>query len=77
MEFVIWLEEEKKLSKKSAHDVQSRLGRALNIAKDKEATDQTLSVLENNVEFKGLSMSVKSQLRRAVRLYVEYKQANK
>lgn len=74
MDFVAWLQKEKKLSKKSAYDVKSRLGRALIMTTEKEATKESICILEGDEVFKSLSISVKSHLRRAVRLYLEYKE---
>ena len=65
-------ENEKKLSTKSARDVQSRLARALKILNKEEVTFDSIALLEEKEDFKCLSISVKSQLRRSIRLYCEY-----
>lgn len=72
MDFNLWLTSEKNYSDRAARDVQSRLKRALAFANHKIVSEETLPALEKNQEFRALSMSVKSQLRRAIRLYREY-----
>lgn len=73
MEFKDWLMTEKNYSDRASRDVQSRIKRALAFTDEAEISPETLSKIETNTEFKGLSMSVKSQLRRGIRLYNEYK----
>lgn len=72
MEFREWLMKEKQYSDRASRDVQSRLKRALSLSGEKEITPETLTKIEANMEFKGLSMSVKSQIRRAVKFYQEF-----
>ncbi len=72
MEFREWLMKEKQYSERASRDVQSRIKRALILAGENEISVDTLSKVESNLEFKGLSMSVKSQIRRAVKFYQEY-----
>lgn len=72
MEFREWLIKEKKYSVRASRDVQSRLKRALLLSGEKEITLEIIAKIEANTEFKRLSMSVKSQIRRAVKLYQEY-----
>ena len=72
MEFREWLMKEKNYSDRASRDVQSRLKRALGYAGDESVCPGTMEKLEANAEFKGLSMSVKSQMRRAIRLHTEY-----
>ena len=73
--FKEWLEGEKGLQKTSAKDVASRLRRAgkmvgsLNQLKENGVN---LEQLEKKKEFLSLGVSVKSQLRAAVRHYKEY-----
>ena len=73
MEYSEWLENEKGLSHKVSHDVNSRLKRVYQILSTDDIDDKTISLLETNEHFRSLSMTVKSQLRRSVRLYLEYK----
>ena len=72
MEFIEWLETEKNFTARSAHDVDSRLRRVLSIAKVKQVDSVDFSIVEEIKEFKNLSPDVKSQLRRAYKLYCEY-----
>ncbi len=72
-EFKNWLCEKKIYTERSARDVCSRLKRVY-LLLDKENVDEnTIYSLESNNEFKGLSMSVRSQLRKSVKLFLEYK----
>lgn len=72
--FVKWLETEKGLSARSASDTKSRLNRANDILEfeDPTAPELYLVSIKQLGAFTSLSQSVKSQLRRAVRLYSEY-----
>lgn len=72
MEFREWLMKEKQYSDRASRDVQSRLKRAISLSGEKDITPEILTKIEANTEFKGLSMSVKSQIRRAVKFYQEY-----
>lgn len=67
--FLIWLQENKNMSNRSARDVVSRLKRAMLIINTYKVTNNSLESLNSNSEFKNLSMSVKSQLRRSITLY--------
>jgi DNA (cytosine-5)-methyltransferase 1 len=69
-----WLIETKLLSKKSASDVICRLKRAktfINIDIS-DNTETLLFHLSENPVFKTLTQSVRSQLKRAVRLYKDF-----
>lgn len=70
--FKEWLIQEKGFSKKGSNDVISRLKRVYSILSISEISKKSINSLENNSEFKTLSMSVRSQLRRAIKLYDEY-----
>lgn len=70
--FLIWLQENKNMSNRSARDVISRLKRAMLIINTYKVTNNSLELLNSNSEFKNLSMSVKSQLRRSITLYSEF-----
>lgn len=72
MEFREWLIEDKQYSDRASRDVNSRLKRALYLSGENEISLETLAKIEYNIEFNGLSTSVKSQIRRAVKLYQEY-----
>lgn len=72
MNFVDWICEKKEYSKRSAMDVESRLRRVKDIVGER-INNKTLENLEKNEDFTKLSVSVKSQMRKAIRLYNEYK----
>lgn len=74
--FEDWLVTVKGYSRKASHDVLSRQKRVLNILGTKHLDLETLPILERNSEFLSLTMSVKSQLRRAVRLSLEFENWN-
>lgn len=72
--FRAWLIEHHRLGKKSASDVASRLRRAnaiLKVDSEKNLEDYLYKLSQNN-KTKSLSITVRSQLRRAVKLYWEF-----
>lgn len=73
-EFSNWLKANKSYTDPSANNVSSRLRRALSFYEIDWKLDpcSTIFSLEQTEEFKALTVSVKSQLRRAVKLYCEY-----
>lgn len=73
MDFFEWLETEKGLSRKSSGDVISRLKRVQFILGEKDISDTEINRLEKEENFRILSRTVRSQLRRSVRLYTEFK----
>lgn len=73
MNFSEWLEKEKGMSHKSSHDAASRLKRASIILGVDDMSGMDVKKLEEKESFRALSITVKSQLRRAVRLYEEFK----
>lgn len=76
--FMNWVSEKYKMGDKSARDVVSRLKRVTKyVDVDLPITDEELIFkLEITEEFKNLSMTVKSQLKRSIKLYREYKKEN-
>lgn len=72
--FKSWLEDSKGLSNKSACDVVSRLNRARSIRPIEESAnlERYLFDLSMTDEYKATSSSVKSQMKRAVKLFFEY-----
>ena len=74
-EFLKWLSNEKKLKNRSARDVLSHLSRAKQIIDinqpDLDGEDLAFRMSKSK-EFHLLSPSVKSHLRRSVRLYKEF-----
>ena len=71
--FNSWLCEQKNYKERSARDACSRLRRVYLILNKESVNNDTVEELEKNEEFKELSISVRSQLRKSVRLYLEYK----
>ena len=71
-QFKTWLEENTPYSSAVIGDTVSRLRRADSIL---EITEEEvyLFYLERKPEFKALSMSVKSQIKKAVRLYLTFR----
>lgn len=73
--FKKWLMKSKKYGKKAAQDVVSRLKRVrkiINIDYSLTEENKVLNKLAKTKEFNNLTMSVRSQLRRAVKLLCEY-----
>ena len=74
--FLEWLIANKKMSQRAAKDVLSRCKRARKIVEDDVINKQTIEQLNISEEFNSKSMFIKSQLRRAVNLFCEYKDSN-
>lgn len=75
--FVAWLTEEKKYSNRSAKDVVSRIKRADTLCKISNVPDaKYLFNLEQSDCFDKLSVTVKSQIKRAANLYHEFLQSS-
>lgn len=70
--FLIWLLQEKKLSQRSAKDVVSRCKRVCLLLGIDLIDHTTLAALNNNCDFLEKSMFIKSQLRRATALWIEF-----
>ena len=71
--FKTWLEENFDYSARSTGDIISRVNRCFAIFPTKETpNDYYLYLLDQNDGFSTLSVNVKSQMRRAMRLYIEY-----
>lgn len=71
-DFEKWLCEKQSLKVRSARDVCSRLKRIKYILQTEDITEESLEELQQNFIFKTLSVSVKSQLKRAIRLYLKF-----
>ena len=71
--FNSWLCEQKNYKERSARDACCRLKRVYLILNKESVNKETVDELEKKKEFKELSISVRSQLRKSVRLYLEYK----
>ena len=76
-DFLKWLQDECGMSERSARDVVSRSKRALVITKQKTIDSQSMNLLTASEEFIGCSMSIKSQLKRAVTLYMGFLDSDK
>jgi hypothetical protein len=75
MNYVIfngWLIEKRKMSERSARDVISRCKRICKILNVNEITDKTIDELIKNDDYNNSSMYVKSQLKRAATLWLDY-----
>lgn len=75
MDYIVfkqWLQDEKNLSIRSASDVVSRCKRVNRITKKDSIDDNTVTTLMSMDSYDGMSPSIKSQLKRAATLYVEF-----
>ena len=70
--FINWLLTAKAMSIRSAKDVVSRCGRVHRMLNVEAINDDSLSMLAENESFRESSMFIKSQLKRAVSLYLEF-----
>ncbi len=71
-EFIAWLGTERRMGMRSAKDVLSRLKRAVGLLGTDALGAASVSQLNEVAAFEQCSMFIKSQLRRAVILYLEY-----
>ena len=71
VEFKKWLDEKTNYTKATKSNIVSRLKRADGIIPI-VVEDVYLFNLSNQPEFQNMSVSVKSQIRRAIRLYLEF-----
>ena len=71
--FVEWLSTEKALGSRSSKDVVSRCGRVNRLLGTAELGENAIDLLKENGEFQNSSTFIRSQLKRAVSLYVEFK----
>ena len=72
MVFKDWLIKKKMLKNRSAQDVESRLKRVKSLLGIKTINENSLKKLNNNEVFLSLTTSIRSQLRRSVKLYLEF-----
>lgn len=70
--FYEWLLTEQKMGQRSAKDVLSRCKRVCNLLSVDEISEETLSQLTLADKFNNNSIFIKSQLKRAVSLWLEY-----
>lgn len=71
-DFLAWLENDRHMASRSARDVVSRLKRVMNMLQGYPIDALSISKLEDENEFAKCSMFIKSQLRRSIKLYLEY-----
>ncbi len=79
-EFVKWLQSEKNLKEKSSRDVKSHLLRADEFIDIEDMTlnePEIIYGLSKSENFKEMASSTKSHLKRAVKLYKEYRTKKK
>ena len=72
MDFTDWLKQDKNLKRDSAYDVKSRLNRVKKILNSERINEKTIVDLNKNSTFLALNCPIRSQLRGAVKLYLEY-----
>jgi len=72
--FSEWLRDQKGYSDRSISDVFSRLNRASNLLPNHEINQYLITDLEQLQDFKNLTVAVKSQIRKAIRLKLTYLQ---
>lgn len=81
MDYVVfkqWLQDEKNMSIRSATDVVSRCKRINRITEKEDINDKTISILIEMESYDNMSSFIKSQLKRAATLYLEFsKEAKK
>ena len=71
-DFLSWLLDKKMLSQRAAKDVVSRCKRVCKILNTRDIEISTIEKLNTNLEFAEKSVFVKSQMRRACNLWVEF-----
>lgn len=77
IEFIDWLQQKHNYTQLAAKDVISHLSRCDRIVSFyKQSEEEYLEQLEKHDSFRNLSKSIRSQLKRAVTLYSEYKQGS-
>ena len=72
MTFNGWLIETHDMGERSAQDVVSRCKRVCRMLRIDRITPDTSSELVNNADFNNSSMYIKSQLKRAVTLWLDF-----
>lgn len=74
VKFLEWLSTEKSMRARSAKDVVSRLGRVSRLLGIEELGTDAIELLKENSDFQNSSTFIRSQLKRAVSLYVEFQE---
>lgn len=75
--FIEWLSTEKALGARSAKDVVSRCGRVNRLLGTEEPGENAIDLLKENSDFQNSSTFIRSQLKRAVSLYIEFQTMEK
>lgn len=75
-ELLLWLIKSKKMSQRAAKDVLSRCGRIYRMLDINELDSSSMGQLIACDEYQNCSMFIKSQLKRTITLYLEYKEYN-
>ena len=73
MDFKNYLQINTNYSSRTVYDIANRVDRVKKILQIKEIDNNTINLLEKNNYFNTLSYSVRSQLRKSIKLYIEYK----
>lgn len=74
VKFLEWLSTEKSMGARSAKDVVSRFGRVSRLLGIEELGTDAIELLKENSDFQNSSTFIRSQLKRAVSLYVEFQE---
>ncbi len=74
--FIEWLNTEKSMETRSAKDVISRCGRVTRLLGLEELEANAIDLLKENNDFQNSTTFIRSQLKRAVSLYVEFQATN-
>lgn len=75
--FLEWLSAEKSMGARSAKDVVSRCGRVRRMLGVEELGTDAIELLKENSEFQNSSTFIRSQLKRAASLYIEFQATEK
>lgn len=75
--FIEWLSTEKALGARSAKDVVSRCGRVNRLLGTEELGNNAIDLLKENSNFQNSSTFIRSQLKRAASLYIEFQATEK
>lgn len=70
--FIDWLSTEKSMGTRSAKDVVSRCSRVNRLLGLEEPGENAIDLLKENYDFQNSSTFIRSQLKRAVSLYIEF-----
>lgn len=71
-DFLSWLQNENHMTIRSSRDVVSRVKRVFKLIDNNNVSLKTIDELNELDEFKKLTVTIKSQLRRSIVLYIDY-----